>query len=176
MVEHMMPYRQATYEIAKEADKEAEYKGVLYELSLIWEKEPSFVLALSHPKISKAEKQKWLMELFEDSLPPVMMKTLLIFNEHGVIQALPDIYKAYVQCFEKDHDIENVLVETACPLDEKQQTSLQKMLEQKLHKTISLTYKIDPELIAGLRVRAGDLVLDNTVLSRLEAIKEKIRN
>lgn len=176
MVEQMMPYGQAIYEIAKEADKEEEYKGVLYELSLIWEKEPSFVLALSHPKITKAEKQKWLMELFEDSLPPVMMKTLLIFNEHGVIQALPDIYKAYVQCFEKDHDIENVLVETACPLDEKQQTSLQKMLEQKLHKTISLTYKIDPELIAGLRVRAGDLVLDNTVLSRLEAIKEKIRN
>ena len=48
------------------------------------------------------------------------------------------------------------------------------ILETKLNKTVELDIAIKPELIAGMKVCTRDMVLDNTVLSRLEAIKEKI--
>lgn len=176
MVEEWMPYAQAVYEIAKETKKEEEFLKSLRELSQIWNEEKEFVLALSHPKIAKATKKEWLLSLFEKELDPILMQTLLVFNEHGVIQALAKITEAFETCYQEDHDIQNVLVKSACVLDPAQEASLKKMLEKKLNKEVTLSVKIEPELIAGLRVQAGDLVLDNTVLSRLEAIKEKIKN
>lgn len=176
MVEALMPYAQAIYEVAKEANKEEAYMEVLKELSSIWENEKDFVCALGHPKIARATKRGWLKELFSASLDDVMMQTLFVLNEHNVVNQLDDIYDAYVECYRKAHGIEIVKVESASKLEDEQVSSLKKMLEEKLDKTIELDIKIKPELIAGLRVVASDIVLDNTVLSRLNAIKEKINN
>lgn len=169
-----MPFGQAVYEVAKEADKETEYMEVLKNLSKIWESEPEFVLALGHPKIARATKKAWLLKFFETSLDKTMMQTLLVLNEHGVIDHLTGIYQAYVKFYQQAHGIEIVSVQSASTLDDEQVASLKKMLERKLNKTVELDIKIVPELIAGLRVQANDLVLDNTILSRIEAMKEKI--
>lgn len=176
MVEALMPFGQAIYEVAKEADKEVEYMKVLKELSSVWTSEKDFVLALGHPKIARATKKAWLEELFSSKLDSTMMQMLVVLNQHDVINKLPEIYDAYVEFYQKAHDIEIVKVESASKLDEEQVASLKKMLEEKLDKTIELNIKVDPELIAGLRVRTNDIVLDNTVLSRLKVMKEKLSN
>ena len=174
MVESLQPYGQALYDVAKETNKEAEYLHILEELCRIWKREKDFVLVLSHPKISKTKKKTLLMNLFSSPLDPTLMQTLLVFTEHGVVFALPKIFEAYQKCYQEDHNIELVLVKSASALSAEQVDSLTKMLEKKLQKKVSLTVKIEPELIAGLRVQAGNLVLDNTLLSSLETIKEKI--
>lgn len=176
MVETWMPYAQAIFEIAKDTGKEEQYRDVLADLSAIWETENEFVKALSHPKIARSTKKEWLLKLFEKNLDPTMMQTLLVFNEHNVIASLPSIYQAYLKCYRDEHDIEIVKVESASKLDDGQERSLKQMLETKLSKTIELDIKIKPELIAGMKVQADDIVLDNTVLSRLEAIKDKINS
>lgn len=174
MVETWTPYAQAIFEIARDTGKEEKYMSDLESLSSIWQQEKDFVLALSHPKIAKATKKTWLLNLFEDLLDATMMQTLLVFNEHDVIANLPQIYQAYLMCYRDAHDIEIIKVESASELDAKQKSSLKQMLETKLNKTVELDIAIKPELIAGMKVCTRDMVLDNTVLSRLEAIKEKI--
>lgn len=176
MVGSLQPYAQALFEVAQEAHKEKEFKEGLKELASIWQSEPDFVKALAHPKIKKQEKKDWLVALFKDKIDPVLLNTLLVFNEHGVVSMMDSIYDEYLSCFRKANNIEIVKVETAAQLDTKQIQSLKEMLETKLAKTIELDIKVCPELIAGLRVQASDLVLDNSVLSRLEAIQEKINN
>ncbi len=74
----------------------------------------------------------------------------------------------------KANDIETVLVETPAPLSAKDEAALVSMLESRLKRKIELTVRVEPELIAGLRVRARDLVLDNTVRSRLNAMREQL--
>ena len=95
MVETWTPYAQAIFEIARDTGKEEKYMSDLESLSSIWQQEKDFVLALSHPKITKATKKTWLLNLFEDRLDATMMQTLLVFNEHDVIANLPQIYQAY---------------------------------------------------------------------------------
>ena len=48
------------------------------------------------------------------------------------------------------------------------------MLKEKLNKNVELTVDVDPDLIAGLKVKAKDIVLDNTVKTRLDNLKEKL--
>lgn len=174
MVGTWMPYAQAIFEIARDTGKEDKYMSDLESLSSIWQQEKEFMLALSHPKIAKATKKAWLLNLFEDQLDATLIQALLVFNEHDVIANLPQIYQAFLKCYRDAHDIEIIKVESASELDAKQKASLKQMLETKLDKTVELDIAIKPELIAGMKVHTKDMVLDNTVLSRLEAIKEKI--
>ena len=85
------------------------------------------------------------------------------------------IYEAYKKCYDKYHHIEMVEVYSAAALDPKQVEDLKKVLSERLHKTVELDVKVDPKLIAGLKVQTADFVLDNTVLARANEMKEQIK-
>ncbi len=65
-------------------------------------------------------------------------------------------------------------METPASLSAKDEAALTAMLESRLKRKIELTVRVEPDLIAGLRVRARDLVLDNTVRSRLNTMREQL--
>lgn len=50
--------------------------------------------------------------------------------------------------------------------------SLQKVLKEKLNKDIKISVEVDPSLIAGLKVQTKDMVMDNTIVSKIDAMKE----
>lgn len=66
-------------------------------------------------------------------------------------------------------------VESASELDAKQIQDLESVLAKKLKKTVRLNVKVNPDLIAGLRVHTSEFVLDNTVLTRANSMKEQIK-
>ena len=41
-------------------------------------------------------------------------------------------------------------------------------------KILELEVQVDPSLIAGIKVQANDLVMDNTVIAKIDAMKEAI--
>ena len=174
MVNTYIPYANALYELGQETNKTAVFMEELKQLSDTWQAEKEFILALNHPKITTVEKKEWLTSLFKDKIDPVLFQFLLVLTEHGVIANLNDVYKAFVACYREDQQIEEVTIETASALDESQIKALKEMLEKKLNKKIELVIKEDASLIAGLRVRAQDIVLDNTLVSKLDRMKEQL--
>ena len=46
------------------------------------------------------------------------------------------------------------------------------MLEEKLSKTVELHIQEDPDLLAGLRIKINDMVLNNTARSRMDNLKQ----
>lgn len=51
---------------------------------------------------------------------------------------------------------------------------MKKTLEEKLNKTIDMRLSVDEELIAGIRVKINDTLIDNSALSRLERMHREI--
>ncbi|MGK0398540.1 MAG: F-type H+-transporting ATPase subunit delta [Gammaproteobacteria bacterium] len=90
-----------------------------------------------------------------------------LLAENGRLSALSSIADAYeVLKQEADGRVE-VLVTSAQPLTKKQNDDIAKSLAKKLGKEVTITSEVDEKLIAGAIVRAGDLVIDGSVLSRL---------
>lgn len=67
-----------------------------------------------------------------------------------------------------------VQVSSARPLSETQQRALASALERRLRRTVRLHCVLDPTLIGGARVRAGDLVIDGSLRSKLERIAHQL--
>lgn len=174
MVSSFKPYSSALFELAKEVNKEDYYLEQLQDLSKIWDENKDFKNALCHPKITKIQKKEWISSFFEKDVDVLLYRYLLVMIEHDMIGYIPEITESYEECIKEDRNIETVLVESAIELDEKQIIDLKQLLETKLNKTIELDIKVKPELMAGMRVHTNDLALDNSLLSKINGLKEKL--
>jgi F-type H+-transporting ATPase subunit delta len=61
---------------------------------------------------------------------------------------------------------------SAMELSEKEQTEIRQRLKAEHGEGLIFSFRVDPSLMGGLRVRVGDTLIDNTVVSRLAAMRE----
>ena len=122
-----------------------------------------------------SQEKAWMTELKQVAqVDTTVFRFLLVLNEHNELSHLDKISDAYEACYRKRHRIEIVKVTSASKLDEDQLSRLKEMLEKKLNKTLELEVQVDPSLIAGIKVQASDLVMDNTLVAKINAMKEAI--
>ncbi len=169
------PYAQALFEIASENKEDEKIKSALKDLADLWAKNPEWVALLRHPKVKREEKKQMLDQVLTDSIPNVLQRFLHVCIKQDVASYLPEIHQAYEKIYNEANAIEWVEVESATALDESQESQLKDVLAKKLNKTIQLNIKVNPALIAGLRVKTSEFVLDNTILSKADSMKEKIK-
>jgi F-type H+-transporting ATPase subunit delta len=83
---------------------------------------------------------------------------------------LPEISSLFDTFKDAAEGVADVTVTSAAALDEAQQSRLGQALEQRLKRKVRLHCEIDASLIGGAVVRAGDLVIDGSLRTRLERI------
>ena len=67
-----------------------------------------------------------------------------------------------------------VQVQAPYPIDSVQQEQLAKALEKRLQRDIKITTVEDPSLIGGLRIRAGDFIIDGSVKGQLHQLATEL--
>jgi F-type H+-transporting ATPase subunit delta len=91
------------------------------------------------------------------------------------LQALPDISNLFYQFksdFEKEIDVD---ITSAVKLNKKQQTDISKSLEVRLARKVKLNCSVDPELIAGVLIKAGDTVIDGSLRNKLNRLSDALQ-
>jgi len=68
----------------------------------------------------------------------------------------------------------DVRIFSAVPLTLAQRTDIENKVAGMFGKEISITTRVDRSLIGGIRIIAGDVVLDNTVKTRLAEMKKNV--
>lgn len=63
-------------------------------------------------------------------------------------------------------------VTTANPLSQEQQAELARTFTALADRQVDIQVNVDPVLAAGIRVRIGDIVVDNSIAGRLEGLRE----
>lgn len=99
---------------------------------------------------------------------------LLAANER--LQALPAILATYAE-LRADHDKEvSVDVTSAIELNDDQKAKLSAALEKRLARKVKLNCSVNTELLGGLHVRAGDLVIDGSLSSQLKRLSSTLQS
>jgi F-type H+-transporting ATPase subunit delta len=83
---------------------------------------------------------------------------------------LPEISTRFDELKDAALGVADVTVTSAAPLDASQQQKLAAALQQRLKRTVRLHCEVDPALIGGAVLRAGDLVIDGSLRTRLDRI------
>lgn len=166
-------YAQALFDLAQEEKILDLVKANFEEMMRVFSENQELKNILKHPKVSKTDKKELLDKIFGDVNTYVKNFTKLLIDKSRFMH-FDDIYKSYVGMYNNFNNIEVAYVQSATKLSEEQKASIKAMLEAKLHKDIELKTKINEDLLAGVRIKIKDEILDNSAATRLERMKEQV--
>lgn len=120
-----------------------------------------------------------LAELFNsicaDQLNTQGQNFIKILAENNRLAALPQISVLFNQ-LKAEHDKEiDVDVTSAIELSETQKTNMGAALEKRLARKVKLNCNVDPALVAGVIIKAGDTVIDGSLHSKLNRLSDALQ-
>jgi F-type H+-transporting ATPase subunit delta len=170
------PYAQAVFELAHEADDlEAWSKSLDVARSLLVD--GRVVAYLADPAFSNEQRLDFLTGLFakakatkiagKDKRGTNFLKLLL---EYGRISVLPEIAEHFEVLKAKVENVVDVVITSASVIGKKQKNAISKALRERLGRDVNIETEIDENLIGGAVIKAGDVVIDGSLRSRLQGL------
>jgi F-type H+-transporting ATPase subunit delta len=92
------------------------------------------------------------------------------------LSLLPEIYQLFDALKTAQEQAVDVELTTAIALDEASQTNLAQALSTKLARKVNVQTVVDQHLLAGVIIKAGDLVIDGSMRGRLEKLAKAINS
>lgn len=167
------PYARAAFEYARDCqalESWSEGLGKLAHVAAVRDVQK----LLSSPSLAAERKVALLIELAELKVDEAQQRFLATLGDKGRLYALEEIALQFEQ-LRADHEQRvEVTVVSAYELDDKQQKKLSGALKKRLNREISITTQVDPKLIGGVILRAGDTVIDGSVRGRLSRLSEAL--
>ena len=87
---------------------------------------------------------------------------------------LPRIRRVFNDLWAKENKLLPVSVTSAVELDEGLVKDIGKRIEEQTGKRVELSSTVDPDVLGGLVVRVGNMVLDASVRNRLEQLRKQV--
>lgn len=167
------PYAKAAFEYANQHNQLALWSQMLGVLAAIVSQDIMRKF-LQNPAYSTDQHADICITLAGDQLDEQGQNFVKELAENRKLQALPTVLKLYQEFMQTKAQTIEAKVTSVIPLTEAFQQQLCKTLAQKLGRQVSLDCEIDPDLIGGMVVRAGDVVIDNSVARQLSRLQETL--
>ena len=123
---------------------------------------------------SVGEKRQRLNVILPEESSARFKQFLGFLLEKGDLQALDEISGSFGRLVARGAEREVAHVTSALELSEEERTKVQDSLRRRFGAGLDFEYEVDPGLLGGVRVRVGDTVIDSSVASRLESLREHL--
>jgi F-type H+-transporting ATPase subunit delta len=128
------------------------------------------------PLFPSSARRAVLAELCERlGLSREVRATALILVKENRMVLLPAIRDALRELVDRAAGRVEARVVSARPLDAAQQQALREALSRRVNAQVTLRLEVDPELLGGAVARVGDLLLDGSVRTQLQALGANLR-
>jgi F-type H+-transporting ATPase subunit delta len=124
-----------------------------------------------NPKVDDRQVFDVIAGVVKQPLPQPAQNFLRTLIENKRLAALPEIAHQFRAMKNAKSGAADAVVYSAFPISEFDLGRVSVALEKRFGRKLNLTVQEDPSLIGGIRVVAGDEVLDTSVKARLEQMK-----
>lgn len=169
------PYAKAAFEYALASSALADWSKMLATAAAV-ASEPSVGRMLSSPATTTAVQAQSFIDVCGDALNAGGENFIKILAENKRLSLLPlisELFEAQKAIQEQTVDVE---LTTALALDAESEKALAEKLRIKLKRDVRIHSQVDAQLLGGVVVRAGDLVIDGSVRGRLAKLAEALNS
>jgi F-type H+-transporting ATPase subunit delta len=131
-------------------------------------KNPGLEKLFASALVSHEDKLGIIDRVFGNILSEKALNFLKVIGRHGRLEILRPIIHNVSKLWMQRQNQLAVTLELAHEIDPSLQNEMVKLIDERLTADTIVTVKINPDLIAGFVVRAGDRVLDASVRTNLE--------
>lgn len=167
-------YAKALYDVAKERDQLEQVGKELQEVLQLIQGEPQLARFLYHPVIPKREKKAFLKEALAQGISEPLYRLMELMLEKDRLTVLADVARYYNEEVNRQRGVLDAEITTATNLDEAKREELKGLLAQMTDKKINLHYRVNPDLLGGITIKIGDLIIDGSIRGKLSRFERML--
>lgn len=115
-----------------------------------------------------------ILRIFKDKLSSIFIKFIDIILKRKREKYLFEIYEKFNELADEALGVMRATLFTVSPIDDRQESSLKKMLAQKYDKKVIIEKKLDPSLIGGGILKIKDNVIDFSIRNNLDNLRKEL--
>ena len=165
------PYARAAFALAREHDQLSQWSmrlGFAAQIAL----DPRVQALLGHPKLGIDEAVGLLLP---PGVPdPLFTQFLEALADAGRLKLLPDIAALYAQLRAEAEHVVKATITSATVLDAAELSKLHDALKRRFGSEVEITTAVNPELIGGAVIDAGDVVIDGSLRNKLARLESAL--
>ncbi|TAN04020.1 MAG: F0F1 ATP synthase subunit delta [Rhodanobacteraceae bacterium] len=168
------PYARAAFEIASTQGAQDAWAGKLAFAAEV-AVQPQVVALFGDPRVLP----QTLASLFTRGGEPEdseFVRFLDLLADNHRLRELPEIAALFEQMKRDAEHVLRVRVRSAVPLDDSEATRLVEALKRRFHSDIQLERSVDPSVLGGAVIDAGETVIDGSLKSRLAKLETALTN
>lgn len=167
------PYAKAAFELARDKGRFEEWQKALGALAQI-AGQPDIQALLKSPAASTSQQAEVFIAAAGDVLDGNAKNFVKVLAQYRRLDVLPAIEADYTALRSAAENTVQAELRTAVEATDAQREKIRASLAKRLGRNVELHCVVDPSLIAGAQVRAGDLVIDSSVSGKLERLANSV--
>lgn len=168
------PYAKAAFDFAVEKQAVDGWAEMLGFAALVSENETMRPLLAG--SMASSALAKLFIDVCGEQLNEHGQNLIKVMAENGRLEVLPAVAQLFAEYrLEWAKEVEAEVV-SATELSEAQQQQISVSLEKRLARKVKLNCSVDAGLIAGVIIKAGDLVIDGSVSGKLARLSDKLQS
>ena len=166
-------YARALFEAAKDDGVLDRAHDELGEFAEALDEDRNLQVFLFSPYFSSEEKKDGIRRIVSDADERVLNFLELLAERHRM-PALFRIRRIFDDLWADENKLLPVVVTSATELDAGLVEDIGKRIEEQTGRRVELSSTVNPDVLGGLMVRVGNMVLDDTVRNRLEQLRKQV--
>ena len=166
-------YARSLFEVAKEHDVLDRVHDELGQFAEALSDDRTLQVFLFSPYFSSEEKRDGVKKIVSDA-DERFENFLELLAERHRMPVLFRIKREFDALWADEHKLLPVTVTSAVELDEGLAEDIAKRIQEQTGRTVELSSNVDPDVLGGLMVQVGNMVLDDTVRNKLERLRKQV--
>ena len=167
-------YAGVVFAVAEGSEQLSDVSEHLNTLLIAYKTSPDLRLFLQSRRIPLANKFKILKVVFKNVLSEFGFELIVQLLNAGQIQLLEEIIKRVLFLIDNKNGATKVTVTTSSLLNENEFDELVTGIEKKLEKKIEMESVVDTNIIAGVKFRIGNTIIDGSIATRLQKLESSL--
>ena len=134
---------------------------------------PPLRAVIFDPQIDVPSKQRVVGALTEGA-DPLVTNTLRLLLDKGRQTAISEVSREFAALAAEEAKVVAVEITSAIELTPEVEKAIARRVEEATGKRPQLEKRVDPAIIGGLLLRVGDVIIDGSVRSRLQQLRERL--
>lgn len=131
---------------------------------------------LTSPALTSEAQVATVIDVCGDEVAGKVVNFISILATNKRVLLLPAIAAQFEILRAQQENFSNVTIDSAYAIDSQVESDLAKALEKKLNCSVNISTAVDSNLIGGVVIRAGDLVIDSSIRGRLAKLTESVNS
>jgi F-type H+-transporting ATPase subunit delta len=166
-------YARALFEAAKDDGVLDRAHDELGQFADALDEDRNLQVFLFSPYFSSEEKKDGIRRIVSDADERVLNFLELLAERHRM-PALFRVRRIFDGLWAEENKLLPVVVTSATELDAGLVEDIGKRIEEQTGRRVELSSTVNPDVLGGLMVRVGNMVLDATVRNRLEQLRKQV--